>query len=52
MIDQKQRENMEYFSYFGSMITMMQDAHVKLNPGFHDKISIQQGEDFHYQIGL
>jgi hypothetical protein len=32
---------------------MMQDLHVKLNPDFHGKISIQQEKDyFHQQIVL
>ena len=33
MIDQKPLQNVEYFNYFGSMITMIQDVQVKLNPG-------------------
>ena len=33
IIDQKPLQNVEYFSYLGSMITMMQDVQVKLNPG-------------------
>jgi hypothetical protein len=52
MIDQKQLENVEYFSYLGSMIT--NDA-MKLNEiqNCHGKSNIQQEEDsFHQQIGL
>jgi len=33
IIDQKQLENVECFKYLGSMLTMMEDVHVKLNPG-------------------
>ena len=33
MIDHKQLENVEYFSCLGGIIKMMQDVHVKLNPG-------------------
>ena len=33
MIDQKQPENVEYFNYLGSRIKLMQDVHVKFNPG-------------------
>jgi hypothetical protein len=33
MIDQKPLQNVEYFNCLGSMITMMQDVQVKLNPG-------------------
>ena len=32
MIHQKQLEKVKYLEYLGSMI-MMQDVHVKLNPG-------------------
>jgi hypothetical protein len=32
MIEQKQLENVEYFSYLGSMIRKMHDVHMKLNP--------------------
>ena len=31
--DQKQQENVESFKYLGSMLTMMEDVLVKLNPG-------------------
>jgi hypothetical protein len=48
-----QAENVEYSKYFGSMITLMQDVHVKLNPEVHWQISIEQEEGFfHQQIGL
>ena len=33
MIEQKQLENLESFKYLGSMLTMMEDVLVKLNPG-------------------
>ena len=32
MIDQKQLENVECFKYLGSLLTNVQDVHVKLNP--------------------
>jgi len=32
MIYQKPLQNVEYFNYLGSIITMMQDVKVKLNP--------------------
>jgi hypothetical protein len=31
---------------------MMQDAHMKLDSGFHGKSSIQQEDSFHQQIRL
>ena len=33
MIDQKQQEILKYFTYLGSLIKMMQDVNVKINPG-------------------
>ena len=33
MIDQKQLENVECFKYLGSLLTNVEDVHVKLNPG-------------------
>jgi len=30
-VDQKEVENVDYFSYLDNLITMMQDVHVKLN---------------------
>jgi hypothetical protein len=33
MIDQKPLENVGYLNYLGSMITIMQAVHGKLNPG-------------------
>ena len=53
MIDKKQLKNVEYLNCFGSMMPMMQDVHVKLNPGFPWRSSIQQEEEedsFHQQI--
>jgi hypothetical protein len=47
-----QAENVEYSKYFGSMITLMQDVHVKLNPKVPWQISIEQKGLFHQQIGL
>jgi hypothetical protein len=35
MIDQKQMENAKYLNYFGSIIKIMQDTQVKLNPRIH-----------------
>ena len=32
MIDQKQLENVDCFEYLGSMLTVMEDVRVKLNP--------------------
>ena len=44
---------MEYSEYFGSIITLMQDVHVKFNPEVPWQISIEQEEGFfHQQIGL
>ena len=44
---------MEYSKYFGSMVTLMQEVHVKLNPEVLRQISIEQKEGFfHQQIGL
>jgi hypothetical protein len=34
MINQKQLLNVEYFKHLVSLIEVMQDVHVKLNPGF------------------
>jgi len=46
-------KNVEYSKYFGSMITLMQDVHVKLNSEVLWQISIEQEEEFfHHQIGL
>jgi hypothetical protein len=33
MLNQKQQENVEYFNYLSSVLIVMQDARVKLNPG-------------------
>ena len=52
MIDQTQLQNVEYLNYFGRMMPMMQDVHVKLNSGFPWRSSIQQEEEedsFHQQ---
>jgi hypothetical protein len=42
MKDHKQQENLEYFNCLSSII--IDDIHVKLNPGLQGKGSIQQGD--------
>jgi hypothetical protein len=49
----KQLENVEYFSYLGSMITNDARCVREIKPELPDKSSIQQKEDpSHQQIGL
>ena len=47
MINQKQLENLVYIIYLGTL--MMQDVHVKLNPGLPWQSSIQREEDYFHQ---
>jgi hypothetical protein len=47
MTDQKQLENVEFFKYLGSMLTVMDDVLVKLNPELlQRKLHLTRSEPF------
>jgi hypothetical protein len=53
VIAQKQQKNVEYFKYFGRMLTNYINVHEKFNSKLPRKKNFHQEEDsFHQPIGL